>query len=313
MSTPLNKTILIYPHMEYTDHNGGVIVQYYLASVLKSQNVNVKIFYRFENDIHNPIFSDFTDTFDNENTIVIYCEGIYGNPLNAKYVVRWMLSELGKNMPHYILNTWGKSDLIYYFVSEPKIKYSPDKINSIYKFLTMIYVKPNTFKKLNKPRNGVVHTFKKSSYHKNGITHIHPDNSQFIETFLDYNYMVEIFNTYKYFVCYDPCSFLVFIAALCGCVPILHKVDNVSKEEYFTGKRDSNSCLYPYYMDHEYTNYPGIAYGLEDVPHAESTLHLLPNLLFKQIEYINTKSINNFINDMKQFDNNINTIQNNLI
>ena len=64
-------------------------------------------------------------------------------------------------------------------------------------------------------------------------------------------------------------------------------------------------------MDHEYINYPGIAYGLEDIHHAESTLHLLPDLLFKQIEYMNKKNVDSFINDMKQFDNNINTIQNN--
>jgi hypothetical protein len=263
--------------------------------------------------MYNPIFSDFTTIFDNENTIVIYCEGVWGNPLNAKYVVRWMLSEMGKNVPYNWVNTWGKTELVYYFLSEPKIKDSPDKINSIYKFLTMIYVKPNTFKNLNKARNGVVHTFKKSNYHKNGITHIHPDNSVFIENFTSYAHMVEIFNNHKYFVCYDPCSFLIFIAALCGCVPILHKVDNISKEVYFNGKGDINSGFYQYYMDHEYTDYPGIAYGLEDILHAESTLHLLPDLLFKQIEYMNTKSLDNFINDMKQFNNNINTIKNNFV
>ena len=312
MSNPnhLDKTILIYPHMKYVENDGGVNVQYYLASVLKPRNINVKI---FNHDINstNEIFSDFTNTFDNENTIVIYCEGVFGNPLNAKYVVRWMLSELGKNVPYGWVNTWGKSELVYYFLSEPKIKNSPDKINSIYKFLTTIYVKPNTFIDLKLPRNGICHTFKKSRYHKNGIKNIHPDKSFFIEKFLDYNHMVETFNKYKYFVCYDPCSFLVIIAGLCGCIPILYKVDNVSKETYFTGKGDANSFYYTYYMDHEYTNYPGIAYGLEDLPHAESTIHLLPDLLFKQIEYMNKKNVDSFINDMKQFDNNINTIQNN--
>jgi hypothetical protein len=309
MANPLDKTILIYPHMKYTDDNGGVNVQYYLASVLKSYNINVKMFNHI--DSTNEIFSDFTNTFDNENTIVIYCEGVFGNPLNAKYVVRWMLSELGKNIPYNWVNTWGKSELVYYFLSELKIKDSPEKLNSIYKFLTMIYVKPNTFINLKRPRDGFIHTFKKASYHKNGIRQIHPDNSHFIENFLNYNHMVDVFNNYKYFICYDPCSFLIYIAALCGCIPILYKVDNVSKEEYFNGKADINSIFYQYYMDHEYINYPGIAYGLEDIHHAESTLHLLPDLLFKQIEYMNMKSLDNFINDMKQFDNNINTIQNN--
>ena len=68
MANPLDKTILIYPHMKYTDDNGGVNVQYYLASVLKSYNINVKMFNHI--DSTNEIFSDFTNTFDNENTIV---------------------------------------------------------------------------------------------------------------------------------------------------------------------------------------------------------------------------------------------------
>lgn len=305
----IDKQIVIFPHLRYSDHDGGINVQYYLASLLKSRNINVKMFNNF--DSSNEIFSDFTNTFDRENTIVIYCEGIAGNPLNAKYVIRWMLSELGKNVPADWLNTWNKNELVYYFLSEKKIKDSPEKLDSIYKFLTTIYLRPNTFVNFNQPRRGVCHIYKKYFYHKNGIQILHPPDSVELGHFNNYNELVNFFNGFEYFICYDPCSFLVFLAGLCGCIPILHKVDDISKEQFFTGKGDKNSCFYEYYLNHPYTNYPGIAYGIEDIEYAKSTIHLLPDFLHKQIEYTNNKSVNRLINDLRNFENNVNTIQTN--
>jgi hypothetical protein len=309
MSNFLEKKIVIYPHLPYSPSDGGINVQYYLASLLKSHNIDIKMFNNC--DSYNQIFSDFTNNIDIENTIVIYCEGIVGNPLNAKYVVRWMLSELGKNVPSDRLFTWGKNELVYYYLSEKKIKDSPEKIDSIYKFLTTIYLKPNTFINYNRQRNGYCHIFKKSHYHKNGIQQFHPPDSIELRHFNNYEELVNFFNRFEYFVCYDPCSFLVFLAGLCGCIPILHKVDGISKEQWFTGKGDINSAHYEYYLNHPYTNYPGIAYGIEDLEYARSTIHLLPDFFNNIIEYVNKQSLEKFIIDMQNFGRNINTVENN--
>jgi hypothetical protein len=309
MSNFLEKKIVIYPHIPYVQCDGGITVQYYLAALLKSRNIDIKMFNNY--DSHNQIFSDFTDNIDIENTIVIYCEGIIGNPLNAKYVVRWMLSELGKNVPYNHLFSWEKNELVYYFLSEKKIKDSPEKYDSIYKFLTIIYLKPNTFINYNRQRNGCCHVFKKFHYHKNGIQQFHPPNSVEFGDFNNYEELVNFFNQFEYFISYDPCSFLVFLAGLCGCIPILHKVDGISKEEWFTGKGDKNSCFYEYYLNHPYIDYPGIAYGIEDLEYARHTIHFLPDFLHKQIEYTNNISVNRLINDLKNFENNVNTIETN--
>ena len=85
----------------------------------------------------------------------------------------------------------------------------------------------------------------------------------------------------------------------------------MSKEQWFTRKGDINSCFYQYYLNHEYTNFPGIAYEIEDIEYARSTIHLLPDMLNKQIDYITNLSVDNFITDMENFDNNINTVENN--
>jgi hypothetical protein len=209
------------------------------------------------------------------------------------------------------LSSWDKNDLVYYYLSEKKIKDSPEKYGSIYKLLTTVYLKPNTFINYNQPRRGWCHIFKKSRYHKNGIQILHPPDSVELGHFSSYEELVSFFNRFEYFVCYDPCSFLVHLAALCGCIPILHKVDGISTEQWFTGKGDINSAYYEYYLVNEYTNFPGIAYGIEDIEYAKSTIHLFPDMLNKQIEWINKQSLDKFITDMQHFEKNINTIGNN--
>jgi hypothetical protein len=304
------RMILIYPHTHYSNADGGIMVMYYLAALLKKKNINVKIYKTSidESDINNELFGDYTNDFDRENTIVIYCEGTINNPLNAKYAIRWILSELGKNCDKTRYLSWGYQDLCYFFLSEKKIKDNLEKLNKVYKFLTLIYLKPNFFLNLNKPRKSYCHIYKKYYYHKNFIS-FHPENSIEIK-YSNFDDLLDIFNTYEYFICYDPSSFLIYIAGLCGCIPILHKVENVSKEEYFTGMSDSNSCFYIYYLNNSYNDYPGIAYGLEDLENAKRTIHLLPDFLKNQIEYINTNSLDNFIEDIKNFQNNNNTIKN---
>ena len=90
--------------------------------------------------IPNSIFMNFynNDFPIDDNCVVIYCEGTQGNPLNAKNVVRWMLSKLGQNVPYNWVDTWGKNELVYYFNSEKKIQNKPDKLGSIYKMLNVI-------------------------------------------------------------------------------------------------------------------------------------------------------------------------------
>jgi len=303
-----NKTIVIYWPSGYNENSGGVTVLHYLGKLLKDRNINVKM---FSNAGPNEIFSDFTNVVDSENTITIYPEIIAGNPLQTKYVIRWILAEVGVNTNKNIPNTWNKNDLVYYFLTEKKMSDSPEKLYSSYNFLTTIYLKQNKFINYKRERKGYCHIFKKSHIHKNGIQIMHPSSSVEFHGFPTYTELVDFFNNFEYFVCYDPMSFLIFLAGLCGCIPILHKKDNISKEVYFKGGSDSNTCFYEYYLDNPYVNYPGIAYGIEDVEYARSTLHLLPELLNKQIEYINNKNIDRFINDLNNFENLKNTVANN--
>jgi hypothetical protein len=115
-----NKKIVIYPHLKNVDieKDGGLTVLYYLAALLNKNNINTKIFIdNEEQQIPNNFCSNFVKEIDPENTVVVYCEGNGGNPLNAKYVVRWLLSELGKNVNENMYLSWGKNDLCYFYLS----------------------------------------------------------------------------------------------------------------------------------------------------------------------------------------------------
>ena len=99
---------------------GGVVVKFELCKILCELGINAKI--KSKKHIRNRISNNYYDNdFPiDDNAVVIHCEGTQGNPLNAKYVVRWMLSKLGQVVPYYYVNTWGKNELVYYFNSEEK-------------------------------------------------------------------------------------------------------------------------------------------------------------------------------------------------
>jgi hypothetical protein len=301
------KNIIFYQHRNFNLNDGGITVQYYLAQLLDKYGIKVRIHQANYEIVQNNLFNNYyNNDFDLNDCIIIYCEGIVGNPLNAPYVVRWMLSELGKNVPYDYVNTWGKNELVYYFNSELKIQNNIDKLKDIYKFLTIIYINPEIKQINNNPRLEYCHTYRKSFYHKN-INIFHPKNSFEITRSHNQNNYIEIFNKYKYFVCYDPLTFLCIIAPLCGCISIIYPLDGLSKKEWL-----QTTGLNEYFKYKNDYNIYGIAYGnsQDEINYANNSLHLVK----KQWDDIKSYQINyitKFITDINQFELMQNTIKNN--
>ncbi len=303
----LKKNILIYPHNPFNLADGGTTVQYYLAQILKELGENVKM-YNSRGKTVNDIFNDYIDSIsveELENTVVIYCEGIQGNPLNAKYVVRWMLSELGKNVPTDYLYTWGKNELVYYFNPEEKFYKNKEKIGNIYKLLYMNYINPK-LKNLNQSRSGVCFTIRKS-YHHSQINCFHPEESYQIMRYHTQDDYLEIFNKHKYFISYDPITFLTIISLLCGCISIVYPLEGITKKEWI-----KNTSIGEFINSTDEEIY-GLAYGnsKEELEYAEKTIHLAENQFKNLKKYMIEKMVKPFINDINNFENNINTIENN--
>jgi hypothetical protein len=299
------KNVLLYTIYDFNFKCGGLVVQYELCKILDNLGVNVRI--RAPTNIKNSIFSKFYENnFDLNDTVVIYGETIEGNPLNAPNVVRWILAPVGMvcESKH---NKWGPNDLVYYFNSEEKIANNPEKLGNIYKLLNVIYINPHAINKNLPIRSGTCFTIRKALethgkmpqlVHGTGSTEITRQHSQ-----MD---IIELFNKHKYFISYDSLTFLSVIAALCGCISIVKKVDGLSKHDWL-----SNTVIIEYLKVSEEDMLYGIAYGAEEVEKATNTLHLVKEQWERIVQFSKDKYVASFIQDINDFQNMVNRVHNN--
>jgi hypothetical protein len=304
------KNILIYTHTpDFSFTDGGTVVEYLLANVLKENCQNVKIYPGSGKRTQNSIFSDFynNDFPIDDNCVVIYCEGTQGNPLQAKNVVRWMLSKLGQNVPYDWVHGWNKNELVYYFNSEEKIKNNPDKLGNIYKMLNVIYIHPYATNYNLNPRRGTCFTIRKAHQtHGKKPKVVHPPGCFEITREQKQIECIKIFNNHKFFISYDSLTFLSVVSALCGCISIVVKVDGLSKQDWL------NTTAAAEYLQTSGENMLyGIAYGRDDINNAVNTLHMAKDQWTRIVQFSKDKYIKSFINDINDWDNNINTIQTN--
>ena len=285
---------------------GGLVVQYELANILNNLGVDVSII--SPNNLTNSICNKFYNgtPIDMDNTVVIYGETITGNPFNAKYVIRWILAPLGMCSDENNFKTWGKNDIIYYFNSETKFINEPNKvIYNVYKLLNIVYINPLAQNNNIGGRKGYCYTFRKSHIHKN-LELVHPRNSLEITRYHTQLECINIFNQHTYFISYDPLTLLYIISALCGCIPIIPKVNNMSKNEWL-----STTAFNEYLKETETNTLYGIAYGIEELDFAKNTIHLVKQQWTDIRECMINKNIKSFLKDMENYKYLINNVENN--
>lgn len=87
--------------------SGGELAILKFIKLLNDRNINAKLF----SNTPQLNLTLFTNKISN-NTVVVYSEGVNGNPLNAKRICRWMLYNpfirCGKN----IINSWSRNDVL---------------------------------------------------------------------------------------------------------------------------------------------------------------------------------------------------------
>jgi hypothetical protein len=295
--------IIIATHMGgFNLLDGGTVAQFNLGKIIDELGYNVRMKTPNNYVAKTNIFDKFYDpsfaNFDDDNTVVIYCEGTIGNPLQSKKTVRWMLSELGRNVPVSFVKSWDNNELVYFFNSESK--FSPDNRN-IFKLLTSIYINP-IFRNLELSRSGWCHTIRKIFFHKQGtVNFFHPPDS-FEVTRSETKYL-QIFNQYEYFVSYDPLTFLSIIAALCGCISIVYPLQGVTKQDYY-----KTLCIHQYLTETKEDLY-GVAYGngSDEIEWARSTLPLVKEQ-WNAFERYQKKTVESFLEDIEDWGRQENTI-----
>lgn len=230
--------------------------------------------------------------YDKDSTVVIYPEGVVGNPFEGKYVVRWLLyhtyiadkygttpadpytrDSLYKMFGvdgYDIEDSWSHTDEYFYLFDYYKTKRN---IKSK-KFLSVYNFRLDEFQNMGLNREGYCHLIKKNNVETSFIEKYKSDHIP------DGNWpaLIEMFNKKKYFLTYDDSTYFICIAALCGCIPIVLYKDK--KNDY---KEKTPHVKY------------GVAYGFEELEYATETLHLMrPNL--ESIESESLQTVKDFIN-----------------
>jgi hypothetical protein len=253
------KSFVIYTY-DYSPGVGGIKVMHKLCDMLNANGAEAYLmpihirddFYTCSNYNTPLITQEVLDDLD--NTVVIYPEGIKGNPLNAKNVIRWIL---GPSL-QADAETYSKSDLVYWYMDYYYNDYLGQKENQ----LNVSEFHSDIFTNVGYERAGSCYTIRKSK----SIPNAHPEDSIFIpfNAAGDLTGLAELFNRTERFYCYDTYTFLSIQAAMCGCISIVIPDPNITKEQWLNGSRLSKY---------------GMAYGEDDIDRALKTLPLL----FKEI------------------------------
>ena len=285
---------------------GGVVALHNLAKIInnmKNPEIRAKIFIFNGLRYRNEYCQDFATIEEaaDDNAIVIYPEGISGNPLNCKKVIRWILLGLGKEMPSDHYKTWDKNDLVYYFNSESKFGKNPEKIGSEYKLLNCLSINQHVKQVNFGERRGTCYSYRKCKDVKNmhnGDMHIvHPPGSFELtreHSQLDY---INIFNKCKWFMCYDPLTFYIVIAPLCGCIPVIYKIHGMNKQQWL-----QTTAAAEYLKSKGLDSLYGIAYGKEDMQYAVDTIHLVKQQWEDILRFNIESNVAPFVNDVQHFD-----------
>ena len=174
--------------------------------------------------------------------------------------------------------------------------------------MNIIYISPYIKNYNKQQRSGSCYTIRKGhNIHKVAIEIIHPPppNSFNISKESELLDCVNIFNTYEYFYSYDPITFYSVIAAMCGCVSVVVKIHGLSKEDWL------NKLAPIEYLKETGEPLYGVAYGVEEIEFAKNTLHLVEQQWININNFFKKKYVESFINDINNFEKQINTIENN--
>lgn len=194
--------------------------------------------------------------FNRSNTIVIYPEHLYGNPLNAKHVVRWLLYHYKhENIP----GAYSKNDM---FVCYRKV-FNSLALNPKEITLHISYFDNQLYRQYNfGSRSGNCYILRKGKNRKDLPKHF---DGPVYDNDMTQEELVKMFNEHEYCYSYDTQTFYTTIAMVCGCKSVVILEPGKTVHDYLS----ENELHY------------GVAYGNtpEQLEYAEKTKELRIKML----------------------------------
>lgn len=293
MSSTTEKFIIYAPR--YRDESGGAIVLHKLCDTLNKLGHVAKLWplWKPRLSIHAPLGSippglayfgsriyrgkypvnkhydtPIANASDIEGSVVVYPEIVSGNPLGARRYVRWFLHKPGFHEGQFKYN---RDDLCFSYQDAFKSPGSDIKYGGT---LAVSEAFLDTYKLKNeKNRIKTCHMIRKG---KNRLDL--PDLShQWIVDGRTHQELSEIFNECRICYFYDLYTTYSTYAAVCGCIPVIVPLANVTKDQWIPEE------------NHRF----GLAYGIDDIPHAIATRELMLDGL-RAIDQKNMDSVKYF-------------------
>lgn len=222
---------------------------------------------------NTPVISADKGTQLAREGIAVYPEIVAGNPLAAALVVRWFLHRPGF---HTGKVDYGRHEYhIRYNDALEEIRFPDCELSA--SFLKVFYLPIDVYRCNDgtAPRDGYAYLIRKGK-HKPAI---HGEDWIQVDG-LEHEEVARIMKSVKYFVSYDPYTAYSQFAVLAGCISIVVPEAGISKEQWYPNPNDRI----------------GIAYGMDDIPHALATQDQLHASIQKGEDNIR-RDVENFVRE----------------
>lgn len=248
---------------------GGTMVIHELSKILCDLGEDVYLTYTKTKLPENPskIISqeEALQLACQDDCVTIYPEVVFGNPLQAKNVVRWVLFYPGGH--GYGETVYHKDEFVFSYFD----KYVSETIYQNAPSLLISQSRADKFYDMGKQRTKDAILIRKGrfiNFDDMKIKYVDPyakllnkdivivDN--FLNNVTGHEQLNEIFNEFRYFVSFDNTTYHSVLASLAGCVSVVVPVDNMTPEQW---RNDNLTSRY------------GIAYGFDDLHWAVTTNH----------------------------------------
>ena len=221
---------------------------------------------------NTPIYRQSWKSIRNDSTLVtIYPETVFGNPLRAKNVARWLLNTPGV-FDKRVYFTPGEVHFRYLdmhkAIEMPWIELAQQKLTTVY--IPWEHYEPP---KGESERNGTAYLV----YKGKGKRFVHDTESSIRIDGMSHAQVGEIFRRIKSFISYDAKTLYSPLAAIAGADSIVIPDDGVSEDDWLP----------------EDQLRVGIAYGFDKIEWARSTRHLTADR-FRQMEFDSRISVEEF-------------------
>lgn len=242
------------PHIDtYSINSANFFASFFRAA---KQHLKLKLrSYKTNPHFRSPVLECLPTDMKDPSWVVLYPEGVNGNPAGAKNVVRWLLHQPGFHTGE-----------IFYGLGELHVKYNsairdfhfPGCAQAAYP-LKIIHYPANLYSTATNvvERKGTAYCIRKGK----GKEMVHDVSCSILIDGKSHAEIATIFAKVERFISYDPLTAYSRFAAISGCTSIVVPDQDVSVEEWYPNIKDRW----------------GIAYGLseDEIAWAHSTSHLV--------------------------------------